>query len=132
MPMMQMMMGAGGHAAFLRAELVYRTISFTNFIVNSDGFVYHPDSGTQQYQWLTGTGTSADYEIRSTITGGTPGTFSTDPSAGSWVSLATTKTWQRGGTSGVIRDVTATFEIRDAGSLIVLASASITLECDVP
>lgn len=133
MSMQQMMMASGrGLGATLVSETVYRTISFTSFVVNADGYVYHPTSGTQQYLWKTGGGVAADYEIRSTITGGTPGTFSTDPSAGSWVSLGSSQTWQRGGTSGVTRDVTATFEIRDATTLEVLTSKSITLTCDVP
>lgn len=124
--------GGSSYAAYLRPDFVYRTISFTNFRIASDGYIYFPDTSTQVYRWLIGRGTSADYEARSTITGGTPGTFTTDPSAGSWISLATSQTWQRGGTSGVIRNVTATFEIRAAASGTILTSASIDLECDVP
>lgn len=82
---------------------------------------------TYRYDWkLSGAG--SDYDIRTTsITGDG---FTSDPSAGSWINLGTTRTFTRGAGINQNFTVTATFEIRDAVTLVVLASASIYLECD--
>lgn len=99
----------------------------------NDGTVYVNEGIglTFQYNWLIPGVNAANYDIRATITGGSPGTFSTG-TAGSYLNLGTTRSWTRGSTSGVLRSVIATFDIRDAVSLAVVASASITLECEVP
>lgn len=127
-------MGSNAHAATLVAT-TYSRIGTTpaQLQFNSDGFAYANTTGSlvQQYQWLTGSGTASDYEVRSTVTGGSPGSFTTDPSAGTWLALSTSRTWERASTASFDRNVIATYEIRDASTLTVLATASITLDCDM-
>lgn len=78
-----------------------------------------------QYNWLS-SGAASGYDIRATATSGT---FSSG-TTGTWLNLATTRAWTRGAIAGTFQSVTALFEIRNASTLIVLASASITLEAD--
>lgn len=97
----------------------------------NDGTVYANTGGglLLQYSWLVPGSNAANYNIRATITGGNPGTFSTG-TAGTYESLGTTRSWTRGGGVGQLRSVVATFEIQNATSLAVVRSASITLECE--
>lgn len=86
---------------------------------------------TSQSVWLTGAGPTSAYEVRATITGGSPGSFSTGED-GVWENLGTSQSWSRDRTGGEgISSVTALFEIRDAFSLVVLASAEIELTAEV-
>lgn len=62
----------------------------------------------------------AGYDIRTTVTGGA---FTLDPSAGSFISLGTSRLWTKVGAA----TVTATMEIRDAVSLVVLDTITISL-----
>lgn len=103
------------------------------FQVNSDGFVYVNEGAglTSRYQWMTGVGPSSGYEVKSDITGGSPGSFTTDPSAGAYLSCGTTRLWERASSAPFDRNVIATFTIRDASTLAVYASVSITLDCDM-
>lgn len=78
-----------------------------------------------QYNWLSG-GSAANYDIRATILSGT---FSSG-SVGTWLNLSGTRSWTRGAAAGTFQSVTALFEIRNASTLVVLASANITLESD--
>ena len=94
----------------------------------SDGTVWVKETGsyTQRYTWLTGTGTGSNYDIRvSNVTGDTYSTGTTD----TWLSLGSDRTWTRSDSVWADRQVWGLFEIRDASTLTVLASATISLEC---
>lgn len=125
------MVGGGSTlSAFIQAATYYRENSSPCTITfKSDGTVWvNEGTNTYRYTWKTGSGTGSDYEIRVTPTGGSPGGFSSG-STGTWLSLSSNRAWTRGSsTSGGLLTVIATYEIRDATSLVVLASASITLE----
>lgn len=121
-------MGATGPQTLLNAATYSRTGTAAKFELRNDRGAYaSDDTGTDslRYNWLTG-GTPSNYEVQATLVSGT----FTSGTTGSWLNLGTTRTWTRGATVGNFQTVTATFEIRDATSLVVLASANITLECD--
>ena len=103
------------------------TTSATTLELRSDGTVYVTvDSATTyQYNWITSFPTT-NYDVRATIVSGT----FTSGTAGSWLNLGTTRSWSRNATIGNIQTVTADFEIRNATTLVVLATAQITLERD--
>lgn len=94
----------------------------------SDGTVwaYQEGSWSYQYTWLTGTGTGADYEIRETLDGGSPQSFTSGTEA-TWEALSTTRTWQRSSASWIERTAIGLFEIRDVSTHTVLDNGTITL-----
>jgi hypothetical protein len=69
----------------------------------------------------------ADYEVRATATSGTPSTGTTD----SWLALSATQTWTVTRSSLGTKSCTLTIEVRNASTLDVLASTSITLTATV-
>jgi len=78
-----------------------------------------------QYNWLGG-GAASGYDIRCTLL---TGTYSSGTTA-TWLNLASTRSWTRGAGAGTAQYVSGLFEIRNASTLIVLASATIDLSCD--
>lgn len=97
----------------------------------NDGSVY-ANTGvglTFRYNWLVPGANAANYDVQATITGGSPGAFTTG-TAGAYLNLGTTRAWSRNGGVGLLRTVIATFDIRNATTLAVVASGSITLECE--
>jgi hypothetical protein len=78
-------------------------------------------------EWLVGSGTTSDYEVRATVLSGSGGSFS-GPGAG-WHNLGTTRDWSLTVTNNAgDRDVL--MEIRIAATSLVIASATITFEVD--
>ncbi len=98
-------------------------------ILDSDGYRYQRTGATltQVAPWISPLSAASLYEVRSTLTGGT---FTADPSAGSWVSLSSQRLWSRGASVAASQTVTATIEIRNASTLAVLSSTALTLTCD--
>lgn len=99
------------------------------FRMSSDGDAYRGDTAgvfTSIFTWLTGLGAASDYEVRWTTVSGTL-TGGTD---GAWESLGTTRNWTRNRTSDTpgTTTVVGTVEIRNASTLVVLASATITIQ----
>jgi hypothetical protein len=123
---------ASGNGSGARVNVVNRTYSgstTSSSITCSTSFSsagLNTGSGQSSYSWLL-SGTASQYEIRMTTTSGT---FSSG-TTGSWLSLGTTRTWTRQRTSVGISTVTATVEIRDATSLVVLDTATITITAEV-
>ena len=118
----------GPLAATINAATYARFISPVYIEFNANG-TFTPNTGSA-YLWKTGGGSGSDYEIQtsSIVDDG----FSADPSAGSWVSLGTTRTFTRTSTAGFQNSVTAVFKIRMAASPnTVLATATITLDCNM-
>lgn len=78
--------------------------------------------------WLSA-GTTSGYEIRVTPLSGT---FSTgSDSTATWLNLGTSRSWKVSKNSAGGKTCTATYEIRDASSLVVLNSATISLTATV-
>lgn len=106
-------------------ETFQPTTATASFTLNSDGTyssvgsLFAP-SGT----WQTGTGTGSSYEARLTVTSGS---FSSG-TTGSWLVLSTNRTWTntRSGSPGSATG-TGTLEIRDAVTLSVLTSSTLTV-----
>lgn len=92
------------------------------------GSVSPSGSGAGSYlpEWGQGLA-GAGYDARFTITSGTLSTGT----AGTWLNLGTTRSWTRSRSALGISAVTGTMEIRDAGTLVVLATATITLTAEV-
>lgn len=96
--------------------------------INSDGTVHYPSSvnGTDTVgeTWLQ-SGVNSDYQVRATVTAGAVNSGTT----GSWLALSTTRTWSVTPSSygGADATATLTIEIRDAVTLAVLETATITL-----
>lgn len=113
----------------IRLDAAYyaSTTSAAELQLRSDGTVYVTvDSATTyEYNWLTN-GVGSNYDVRATIVSGT----FTSGTAGSWLNLGTTRSWLRNALPGTIQIVTADFEIRNATTLIVLATAQISLQRD--
>lgn len=97
----------------------------------SDGTVWVKDGTTYtyRYNWKTGGGTGASYELRVTLDGGSPDSFSTGTMS-TWQALSSDREYTRGSSNWVERTATGLFEIRDASTLVTLASNAISLVCD--
>lgn len=79
--------------------------------------------------WIVPASGMSGYETRATVTAGgsSGGTFT--GTTGSWLNLGTTRTWNLSNdVSGAYSYRTLTVEIRDASTLSVLTSATITIE----
>lgn len=80
--------------------------------------------------WLTGGGSGANYDVKFDLTSGT---LSTAPfassTAGTWLTGSGTYLWgaRQGGPVSNTSVVTGTLSIRDAATLTVLATSSVTL-----
>lgn len=83
-------------------------------------------NGFLSYAWLSGA-LAAGYEVRATKTAG----LLNSGTLGTWLSLAATRSWSNTQTGAGSKSATITFEIRDATSLIVVATASIAISADV-
>ena len=83
--------------------------------------------GTYSGEWML-VGPASGYEARFTILSGTLSTGT----AGSWLNLGTTRTWTVSRSTIGSTICQGTVEIRDAATLAVLATATITLEADRP
>jgi hypothetical protein len=99
-----------------------------SFIMDNTGVasgVGTSGGGTYSGEWMI-VGPASAYDVRFTIVSGAL----TSGTAGSWLNLATSRTWtvQRG-TPGT-NMCQGTVEIRDATTLAVLATAAITLTAD--
>lgn len=120
---------AGGGNVTLNAATVSENgtaVQTTSYRISSDGFVYHGDNGayTSRYRWTAEPVTN--YEARVTLVSGDSPSGST---VGSWLALSTTRTWSI--VASIANDgsvfSTLSVEIRDATSLAVVATATITI-----
>lgn len=95
------------------------------FRIANDGYVYHGDNGTytQQYAWKQ-SGAVADFDVYASVVYGSP-----SGTTGTWVNLATTRDWEVTDVAQDGSDETAelTIQIRNASTLAVLTTATITL-----
>ena len=100
--------------------------------LSTDGLVYAGRGATfisyiSTETWNTVPATVGNYEARATSTSGDAPTGGT---LNSWLSLASIRTWTMQASPGNSRFGDILVEIRDAVSLVVLTSATITLEAD--
>ena len=80
-------------------------------------------------QWITPASGFSGYDARATVTSGSGGSLS--GTTGSWLNLSSSRTWELTSfTSGLLCDRVLTVEIRDATTLTVLTSATITLQVE--
>ena len=97
-----------------------------------DGYVYVMADGNsnyvQYYLWKTGSGSAGDYEIRATYNGSNVDGF-VNGTMDTWQALSTSRSWTRPSLYYEEKIGAATFEIRDASTLAVIASNDITLSC---
>lgn len=126
------MMALGGGAVIMPPSVsIARQDTGTpaEFQLGSDGFRYQRTSSTLTNvgQWVSPGSAASLYEVRSTVTSGS---FSSDPSAGSWISLGSDRLWSRGAAASASQTVQATIEIRNASTLVVVSTSSLTLTCD--
>jgi hypothetical protein len=144
MTIVQMLMAARGVRVLLPTSINRSSTKATptnaaaGFRLHSDGTIdATPDSSvTLSYTddlgpWLL-SGAASDYEAR--IGNGSPDAFSGQTS-NVWHLLSTTREWYAQVTTdaegGGIQDSAATLEIRDAVTLVVLASSSIDMYAEV-
>lgn len=128
------LIGAGGKLVYLEnVNGVYGSVSAgsAGLRVDSDGNVYSTNlAGTylSRFQWLR-SGSAADYSVRVTATGGSPGTFSSGPSG--WVSCGSDQTWTRNTPVAGLSDVEFTIELAltsDTSNVLASASGTLTAE----
>lgn len=91
-----------------------------SYKLNNDGTVKNHNNSLLE-TWLL-TGSASGFEARVTVTSGAL----SSGTVGSWVNLGTSQTWSRSSTGETIFLV----EIRDAATLTVQDSATITLTVD--
>lgn len=94
-----------------------------SYSIGNDGRVTTVAGGFYEY-WDSASWSVANYEVRATQVSGVTiaGTL------GSWLNCGTTRTWSITGTGSNLG--TMTVQIRDATSLAVLASATITIDAE--
>lgn len=93
-------------------------------------FINTSSTTTSNVLWLTGGGTVANYDVRFDLTSGTLGTTSiVSSAANTWLTGSGTYVWTvfKNSVSAGTSVVTGTLSIRDASTLAVLATSSITL-----
>ncbi len=125
-------MALGGGSVIMPPSInIYRfdTGAPAEFHLNSDGYRYRliGSSLDGQTPWASPLSSAGLYEVRSTVTSGS---FQTDPSAGAWLSLSSTRIWSRGAAISGVQTVVATIEIRVAATLSVISTSTLTLTCD--
>jgi hypothetical protein len=98
------------------------------FRLNNSGIAERNTTGSylSEFTWLL-RGASGDYEARMTTISGTL----TTGTAGTWEALSLTRTWGKTRTGVGISTYSGTLEIRDASTLVVLASCTVTLTAEV-
>lgn len=120
----QSFFGGGGTASLPPTITILRDVgSPAEFYLNVDGRIQArqgtgtvvTDIGT----WLAGGGAGGGWEVQSVVL---TGSFTSDPSAGSFINLNTTRTWTRAAGVGTSQVVTATINIRPVGGSIVTTS----------
>ena len=80
--------------------------------------------------WISPQTGMSGYDARATVSSGSGGTL-TGSATATWLNLGTTRTWTlSSGTSGLFCSRVLTVEIRDATTLTVLATATITLQVE--
>lgn len=138
---LNLLMGIGSRNAQLQAATYTNTnVTPTNssayIRLDSDGGAYSNAAtganggvDTLRYTWMLGVGPSSAYEARATLTAGTLSSGTVD----TWLGLGTDRNWQRDRTSDTAGtdSATITLEIRDAVTLVVYASKSVTLQAVV-
>ena len=114
-------------------EITDQTITSTTigtsakYQLNTSGDAQY-DAGAGSYSNISGewmlSGASSDYECRMQVVSGTVSTGTTGPS---WQALSSTRTWTVSTTVGNDKSFVGTLSIRDAATLTVLDSCTITL-----
>lgn len=85
------------------------------------------NSGTTFIQnWISPQSGMSGYEVRATVASGSGGTL--NGTTGSWLSLGTSRTWELTESANTLATRVLTIEIRNATTLVVQTSASITLQ----
>lgn len=122
---------AGGGVTMPPTLLVDRSDSGSpaEFQLGSDGVLSKREGSSMTVigPWVSPGSAASLYEVRSTVTSGS---FTSDPSAGSWISLSSTRLWSRGASVGGSQTVIATIEIRIASSGTVVSTTTLTMTCD--
>ena len=111
---------------FLGTSYTRTTNSPASFQLNADSHYYVPVGVNDLIDQGQFTNNPANLEVRTTVTSGS---FSTDPSAGTFIALSSTRTWTRQAAALALQSVTFTVDIRPVGGAIFY-SASHTLVCD--
>lgn len=108
--------------------------AFAQLTVASDGILKSSSSddlGGTNYanQWMSPAGAvpAAGYDCRATVTSGTL----SSGTAGTWLNCSTGRTWRVDRASLGTKACTFTLEIRDATTLAVLATATMTVSATV-
>jgi hypothetical protein len=124
--------GAGGLGAYLFPNGVYDSFAIgggtatTTWNARNTGEIQIIGISTENYTWLTGGGTNADYEIRWLIISTTPTTGVT----GSWINMSVGETWTISTTFG-IKSCQGAVQIRQvAAPNTILAAALVTLNAE--
>ena len=123
--------GGGGLGAYLYPNGVYDsfavgTTATTTWNARTNGEIQIIGFSTENYTWLTGGGTNADYEIKWDIISTTPTTGVT----GSWINMSVGEIWS----------ISATFSIRSCQGFVqirqvaapntILAGVIVTLNAE--
>ena len=124
--------GAGGLGAYLFPNGVYDSFAIgggtatTTWNARNTGEIQIIGISTENYTWLTGGGTNADYEIRWLIISTTPTTGVT----GTWINMSVGETWTIEATS-MIKSCQGAVQIRQvAAPNTILAAALVTLNAE--
>ena len=130
---LQMVLAAGGLTPAVITDqtvddsAVLSAVSATYTLGNTGTASYttlNSGSGNYSGEWVPVTVDGSKYDVRWTVISGSP----TGSATGSWLSLGTSRSWTV--SRGTVGNTTAsgTVEIRNAATLIVMDSATITLQ----
>ena len=123
--------GGGGLGAYLYPNGVYDsfavgTTATTTWNARTNGEIQIIGFSTENYTWLTGGGTNADYEIKWDIISTTP----TSGVTGSWINMSVGQIWSIEATFG-IRSCQGFVQIRQvAAPNTILAGVIVTLNAE--
>lgn len=100
------------------------TITST-YRLENDGDVSNHDLIVLE-RWIQNSTNYGGYECRATVTSGTL----TSGTTGTWLALSTSRSWSRDAGAATLEEAVITVEIRDATTLEVKDSASITIRAN--
>lgn len=103
----------------------------TGYFVSTDGFVYKTAGPTlsysQQEKWNSDAATVGNYEVRATVAAGTA---PAGAALATWLACSTSRSWTLTSVITQTQSCDLTIEIRNATTLAVLATSTVSLISD--
>ena len=130
---------SGSYSNSFPPPALLRTAGTARFLLNADGTASWYSgvfdgldnvtitSGAYSGEWITGGGTTSDYEVEVVVTGTAINGTSSTSGAGVWNNLGTNRLWERTSNVATITTSTLAVTIRTVVGSVTKATATITL-----